>query len=56
MGTNLKQVVLNDGGNEHYLVLTEDQIRLLAYMIDHGFFGYGEVTYTVLDEQEWKTI
>lgn len=57
MGNNLKRVVIFDGGSDskRYLMLTEDQIRLLSFMVEHSLF-YEEVTYTVLDDQEWETI
>lgn len=51
----LKRVLVTDGGYDHHLMLTEDQIRLLQFMIKQELC-YGEVTYSVLDDQEWETV
>ena len=51
----LKRVLVTDGCNDHYLMLTESQIGLLKFMIGH-VLCYSEVTYSVLDDQDWKTV
>ena len=51
----LKRVLVTDGSNDHYLMLTESQIGLLKFMIRQELC-YGEVTYSVLDDQEWETV
>lgn len=51
----LKRVLVMDGRVDHYLMLTESQIGLLKFMVEHGLC-HDDVTYSILDDQAWEAV
>lgn len=56
MHTERTKVMIQQGGDFHYaLNLTADQIRLLDWLIDHGYF-YDDFDYQLMDKIEVEEV